>query len=80
MVVEGDIRGANQGCGDGVTKEKGQDAVLGGIGVVFVEGKENQGIGGERGVGEEGSEKVTGPGAGCCYRGVMTVRGFGRDC
>lgn len=54
VVVVGRIGGAEFGGRDGVAQEEGEDAVLRGVGVVFIEGEEDEGFLGEGGVGEEG--------------------------
>lgn len=77
MVVEGGVGGADLCRGDYVAKEKGENPVLGAVGVVFVEGEEDQGRFGEGGVGEEWGEEGVGPFAGSGNGGVVAVVGCG---
>ena len=76
VVVELVVDGANEAFRDSVTEEHTEDVVGDGVGVVLVEGQQDQGLGSvEVGVGQERLEKAGGPGTGSGDRGVVAVVG-----
>lgn len=75
VVIVGGIAGADQVRGNGVAEQDGEDAVLDRVGLVFVEGDEDEGVLHEVLVVEEGVEEGAQPFTGDGYGGVVAVRG-----
>jgi len=74
--VEGGVGGSDQALGNSVTKEHGEHVVGDGVGVVLVEGQEDEGLGAvEVGVGQEGLEEGLGPGTSGGDRSVVSIVG-----
>lgn len=78
VVVEVGVRGALGGFRHGTTEKDAEDAVADAVGVVLVEGNENQGAVHEVAVGKQRLQKAAGPLAGDGHRGVVAVRGHVR--
>jgi hypothetical protein len=75
VVVVAIISSADEVLGHGVTQEDAEDAVLDGVGLVLVEGDEDQGVIQEARVLEKGLEEGAQPDAGDGDGGVVTVGG-----
>lgn len=75
VVVVVVVGGSHEVLGDGVPEEDAEDAVLDGVGLVLVEGDEDQGVVEEARVLEEGLEEGSEPDPGHGDGGVVTVGG-----
>lgn len=76
MVVELVVGGSDEVLRNGVTEEDTEDVVGDGVGVVLIEGQQDQGLGAvEVGVRQERLEEACGPSAGSGDGGVVAVIG-----
>lgn len=80
MVVVVVVGGADELLGDSVTKENAEDAVLDGVGLVLVEGEEDEGVVHEVGVVQEGGKELLQPDTGNGDGGVVTIRSHVGSC
>ncbi len=80
VVVEAGVGGSFEMGRHGVAEEDGEDAVGERVACVLVEGDQDEGVGHEALVGEEGLEEAAEEVASYCYGGVVAVGGHvGRD-
>lgn len=79
MVIKVAVSCANKLFGYSITKENADNAVLLGVGVVFVEGEHDEGVLHEFLVVQEGLEKGFGPGTGNGHGAVVAIRGHVRS-